>query len=209
MKGMLIREGMACFWVTTNPSDLRNPLVLHLAGIPIPYEAMPRATAAMRKIPVTANPVAVAEFFHYFCEAFFKNLLCSNTDELGVLGRVSSHYGVVETNGRGMLHLHCLIWLKGNFTFEELRSRVLNDADFAERLISFLESIITNTVENALENTDLLFQEVPSPLPEQSPAEFYNQLVTDGHTIANKTQRHSQSHNATCFKYGNRKKIPV
>jgi Helitron helicase-like domain at N-terminus len=203
MIGMLIREGMAHYWITGNPSDLRNP---HLAGIPIPAEAMPRASTAIRKIPVTANPVAVAEFFHHICDAFFANLLRSNTDELGILGKVSSHYGVVEANGRGMLHMHCLVWLKGNFTFEELRTQVLHDTAFAQRLISFLESIITNTVEKAIENTTVLFQDIPLPSPDQSPEDFCDQLVRDSHTIANKTQRHSQTHNVTCFKYGNNKK---
>jgi hypothetical protein len=71
MKGMLIRDGMAHYWITANPSDLRNPLVLNLTRIPIPAEAIPRATAAFRKIPMTASPIAVAEFFHYICDVFF------------------------------------------------------------------------------------------------------------------------------------------
>ena len=67
-------------------------------------------------------------------------------DEFRILGNVSGHYSVVETNGCGMFHLHSLIWLRRNGTFEELRSRVLNDREFTRRLISFPESIIINTL---------------------------------------------------------------
>jgi helitron helicase-like protein len=116
----------------------------------------------------TSNPAAVAEFFHYLCEAFFSNLLRSGSDILGIFGDVSAHYGVVETNGRGMFHIHCLIWLGGDFS------------DFARRLITFLESIITNTMKNA--STDyqpLLYQNVPDFTAATSDDDFYRQLLTD------------------------------
>jgi hypothetical protein len=31
IRGMIARYGMPAFWITINPSDLRNPLVIHLA----------------------------------------------------------------------------------------------------------------------------------------------------------------------------------
>ena len=42
------------------------------------------------------------------CKAFFDGLLASNTGEMGVLGDISNHFGVVETNSRGMLHMHAM-----------------------------------------------------------------------------------------------------
>jgi hypothetical protein len=33
IKGVIVRDGMPAYWMTTNPSDLRNPLVLLLAGV--------------------------------------------------------------------------------------------------------------------------------------------------------------------------------
>src|SRR6266850_3760198 len=111
---------------------------------------------------MTSNPVAVAEFFHCICEAFFTNLLRSDSGHLGVLGDVSAHYGVVESNGRGMLHLHCLVWLGGNFTFDNLRTRVLNDAEFAQDLITFIESIITTSVDSAIDTDNFSFNNMTS-----------------------------------------------
>lgn len=207
MKGLLVLLGMAALWLTLNPSDLRNPLVLHLAGLPFSHDSLPNATATLRKIAVTSNPVAIALFFHYICEAFFENLLRSNSDELGILGNVAGHYGVVETNGRGMLHLHSLIWLSGNFTFDNIRARVLNDSEFKQRLIFFLESIIVNTVNQALTDTDILSRHDIPPFPSDlTDEEFLRQLHVDSHSVADKFQRHSSSHNATCFKYGKKSK---
>ena len=122
MKAVNIRRGITYIWLTLNPSDLRNPLTLQLAGIEITTDDMPSAAAAVRKILGTSNPVAVAEFFHYLCEAFFSNLIRSGHDFLGTFD-----YGVVETNGREMFHIHSLIWLSGNFFYEEMCDRVIND----------------------------------------------------------------------------------
>jgi hypothetical protein len=42
--------------------------------------------------------------------------------------------------------------------FEELRARVLNDPGFADRLISFLESVLTTAIDSALSDAkSLLF----------------------------------------------------
>ena len=75
---------------------------------------------------------------HTACKGIFDGLLGSNTGRVGILGQVANHFGVVETNGRGMLHLHALVWLTGNLGFGTLRARVLRDKSFASRMISLL-----------------------------------------------------------------------
>jgi hypothetical protein len=142
IRGLIIRYGMPAFWITINPSDLRNPLVLIFAGVEFSGDIFAAANSAIREATATSNPIAVAEFFHHVCKAIFDSLLASNTGKVGILGDVSNHYGVVETNGRGMLHLHALVWVKGNLGFKTLRKRVLEDATFAASMISYLEKII-------------------------------------------------------------------
>jgi Helitron helicase-like domain at N-terminus/PIF1-like helicase len=205
MKAVIVRLGMIAWWLTVNPSDLSHPLVLELAGISISHDRLPRLSNAVRRVAATSNPAAVAEFFHRICMSLFDDLLRSGSDELGILGKVSGHYGVVETNGRGMFHIHTLVWHSGNFTFEDLRTRVLNDSVFANRIISFLESIIVNAVEKAIGGDESLQHQPPFP-SNLSDEDFMHQLDIDSQTIANKTQRHSANHNATCFKYGNKSK---
>jgi Helitron helicase-like domain at N-terminus len=87
----------------------------------------------------------VAQFFHLICTAIFEDLLRSHSDKMGALGQVSSHFGVVETNGRGMLHLHTFIWATG---FPKLREQVLQDENFRADMIHFLESIIIQSVQS-------------------------------------------------------------
>src|SRR5947207_14645274 len=118
---------MADIWITINLSDLRNPLVLHLAGVECPQDAYSTANAAIRNATATSNPVAVAQFFHHTCKAIFDGLLCSHTGQVGILGQVSNHFGIVETNERRMLHLHALIWVACNVTFSTLCNQILHD----------------------------------------------------------------------------------
>jgi hypothetical protein len=66
------------------------------------------------------NPVTVAQFFHAICTGIFNALFRAGTGEDGILGNILNYFGVVETNGRGMLYLHCLIWLEGNIGFQNL-----------------------------------------------------------------------------------------
>lgn len=75
-----------------------------------------------------------------------------------------------------------------------------------QTLIVFLESIVVNTVNQALTDTNILSQielhDIPSYPSDQTYDNFQRRLLVDSHTIANQFQRHSATHSATCFKYG-------
>ena len=121
IRGLNVRHAMPDIWMTINPSDLKNPLVLNLAGLEYSGDALPTANAAIHRTIATSNPVAVAQFFHHICKGVFDGLLGTNTGRIGILGQVANHFGVVKTNGHGMLHLHALVWLAGNISFSILR----------------------------------------------------------------------------------------
>lgn len=137
IRGLLVREGMPAFWLTINPSDLQNPLVLVLAGLQCPSDSSTSLSSAIRCETATSDPVAVARFFHCTCKAVLDGLLGSKPADMGILGDVSNYFGVVESNGRGMLHLHTLVWMRGNLGFNQLRDRILADSHFADRMIKF------------------------------------------------------------------------
>jgi hypothetical protein len=46
-----------------------------------------------------------------------------------------------------MLHVHALLWLRGNLAFTTLRNRLLNDSDFATRMIRYLETTIVQGID--------------------------------------------------------------
>jgi hypothetical protein len=85
-----------------------DPLVLILAGVEYSEDNLATANAAIREAAAISNPVAVAEFFHHVCKAILDGLFATNTGRIGILGDLSNHFAFVETNGRGMLHLHRL-----------------------------------------------------------------------------------------------------
>ena len=60
---------MITWWLTVNPADTRNPVVLCLAGVTFGSDALPAATAAVIRATATSNPAAVARFFHNMCSA--------------------------------------------------------------------------------------------------------------------------------------------
>jgi hypothetical protein len=52
------------------------------------------------------NPSLVAQFFHVVITSFFACFFKTLSREPGIFGTVSSHFGVVESTTRMMLHLH-------------------------------------------------------------------------------------------------------
>ncbi len=118
----MVANGMPVFWITINPADLRCPLVIRLAGVEL--ELSSEIQSAFWRKTATINPVAVAKFFHIICDVIFMSLFGVGQTERGLLGPISNYFGTVETNGRGMLHLHCLVWLKGVLHLAMLRTQL-------------------------------------------------------------------------------------
>jgi Helitron helicase-like domain at N-terminus len=119
VRALFVEFGLPAFWLTVNPWD---PLVVNLAGLRLPSGSFERANAALRSKAAIMNPAAIAVFFDSVCSAVLQALICPPEGE-GIFGEVSTYFGVVESNGRGMLHMHSLIWLAGNLDFLNLGCR--------------------------------------------------------------------------------------
>jgi hypothetical protein len=172
---------MPAFWLTINPSDIRSPLVLILAGVEYSEDIVSASNSAVCAATATSNPVAVATFFHYVCTAVFDGLLASGRNHTGILGD-SNHYGVVETIGRGMLHLHAMVWLRGNLAFSTLRNGVLSDSKFAEGLIRYLENVIIQSVDESISNDPEMY--LPATGPSACDPESDHEIHLDWRMIA-------------------------
>jgi hypothetical protein len=146
--------------------------------------------------------VAVARFFHCTCKAVLDGLLGSKSTDIGILGDISNYFGVVESNGRGMLHLHTLVWVRGNLGFIRLRDRILADDHFANRMVGFLETVMMHSLHGSDEDpgTPVSHKPPPSTGPETD-TEFIQSLLRDSNHVARTKQVHSKNHTATCFKY--------
>ncbi len=192
---------MPVFWITFNPADLRCPLVIRLAGLEL--ELSSEIQSAFRRKIATMNPVVVAKFFHIICDAIFMSLFGASQTAGGLFGLISNYFATVETNGCGMLHLYCLVWLRGVSHLATLRSQIQSNVEFRQRLLLFLEHLIKcSAFENP--HTQTLDQVGPDANDPMTTPQFADLLRSDSEAVAQKVQMHSPSHNPTCYKYNTR-----
>jgi hypothetical protein len=142
--------------------------------------------------------------------AFFTAFLRTGTGECGILGDVSNYAGVVETNGRGMLHLHGFIWLTGNIDFPVLRQKLLSDSEFKDRVIEYLQSIIQASIDEDAAKvfmTEHLDETPDTDILNQSDKDWADSMKNHGNFVAYKRNMHS--HTSTCYKYGYKRVVPT
>jgi hypothetical protein len=78
---------------------------------------------------------------------FFKYYV--KVGEESVFGRISQYFGAVETNERGALHLHGLLWLHGNLHLSAI-IRDVRDGDqlsYRARIIEYVDSVFTEVCQ--------------------------------------------------------------
>jgi len=85
---------------------------------------------------IASHPVAAAKFFHILITSILETMIVG-----GVLGPIKAYFGTVESQGRGSLHLHLLIWLDHDMKPADMKEKIQN-ADFREKLKAYLEDII-------------------------------------------------------------------
>ena len=201
MKATMISDGMLVLWITLNPSDFRSFLVLVLAGVRYESSESNRTADAFAFATATMNLLAIAQFFEAICTSIFKHLLATGPKNGGLPGPVSTYFGKVETNGRGILHLHCLVWLRGAFHLLKIRNQLCSDPEYAARMANFTDNIIRCSLDSAVQ-PETLSREAPSASLDETNNDFGQKLDQDSNAIAAKFQLHSSTHNAKCFKYG-------
>jgi hypothetical protein len=119
IKALIIRYGIPAIWFTLNPNDITNPVKLRLAAYRKEDKAGAEATLLRAlqdryervKLAIT-DPISSAIFFHREVEMFFEHYV--KVGEESVFGRIGQYFAAVETNERGALHVHGLLWLEGN-----------------------------------------------------------------------------------------------
>lgn len=140
--------GPPYLWITINPSDLHDPIAQVFAGENIDLDnfiATMGPDKDTRAKNVASDPYAVAKFFHFLINTIFETLFQIKSMKyqvksgMGILGRVAAYFGTVESQGRGTLHLHLLIWLKHAPTSDEI-SELLKSEEFRARIIVYIRA---------------------------------------------------------------------
>jgi Helitron helicase-like domain at N-terminus len=133
IRALFVRFGGPHFFVTVNPDDSKHPLVLSFSPSTLNATdqqsfvvSIPRASRLrnQRRYKLIAqNPVIQAQFFDKVFTAVVTHLLgFGREDRVGILGKVSSYYALIEAQGKGTLHAHTLVWLSDGNSYHHLIS---------------------------------------------------------------------------------------
>ncbi|CAF5058209.1 unnamed protein product, partial [Rotaria magnacalcarata] len=136
--------GLPSLFVTINPADIHSPVALYFAGVDLDLDKiLPETlgTSYERAKTIATHPVATAKFFNCLIKSILKSLVLG-----GILGPTKAYFGTVESQGRGSLHLHLLIWLNHDFTPTQLKQQIQNE-DFRQKLLAYLEDIVKEDLD--------------------------------------------------------------
>lgn len=136
---LIFNQGLPSIFITINPADIHSRIALYFAGIDLDLDQI-----IPEKIPSTferaqiiaANPVANARHFNVLISSILSSLI-----DGGVLGPIKAYFGTVESQGRGSLHLHILLWLDHELSPADLKEAVKTEK-FRKDLLKYLEDII-------------------------------------------------------------------
>ncbi|KAJ3566046.1 hypothetical protein NP233_g7249 [Leucocoprinus birnbaumii] len=187
--GTVTECGPPTIWFTLNPSDLHNPVAQVFVGQDIDLDAFDSTigpSSTERAINVAQDPAGAALFCHHLFRAVLECLfgivgakgVSPPTRRPGVLGTVQAYVGTIEAQGRGTLHMHCLLWLSNTplpSSFDELLSQEL----FRERVVRYIGTIMHADI-NGMGTDEILNMPTTSNIsylithgPETKDATFY------------------------------------
>ncbi|CAF1498697.1 unnamed protein product [Adineta steineri] len=158
LHAMIFNQSLPNIFLTLNPADIHSPVALYFAGVKLDLDnvqAEQLMDAYKRAEIIASHPVATAKFFHILISNILDTMILG-----GVVGPVKAYFGTVESQGRGSLHLHLLIWLNHVLKPADMKNKI-QDASFRENLIAYLEDIIKEDLDEfkdkrVFENLDAL-----------------------------------------------------
>jgi|SRR5882762_1364654 hypothetical protein len=156
---MVADIGPPSLWITVNPSDVGDPIAQVLAGVDIDLDNFRRnlgPDATSRSNTVAADPFAAAKFFHFVIDTMLEVLFGISADSRrgsvhrrpGIFGHVAAYIGTVEAQGRGTLHFHTVVWLKGAPTASRMKELLAKES-FRRKVAEFIQSNIRSDIGGA------------------------------------------------------------
>ena len=133
-------------------------------------------SAKERKRIIANDPYAAAKFFQFIIRTTLETLFRIESSrqqvhhEMGILGLVEAYIGVMESQNRGALHAHMMVWLENAPSPDDMRT-LLQSAEFRERVKAYIEHNIhahlpgmdQTGVKNMEAEKDLAYSRPPNP----------------------------------------------
>ncbi|XP_044718817.1 PIF1-like helicase domain-containing protein [Hirsutella rhossiliensis] len=161
IQSLIVGYGVPAIWFTINPNDITNPVKLRLAAYrtrdPDAAEEFLEGLgdAYKRARLAISDPMSSAVFFHREMKLFFDHYV--KVGEESVFGRIGKYYGAVETNERGALHVHGLLWLHGNAHLSSMLADIHGEdqAAYRERIVRYIDSVFSEAPWRLVDKTAL------------------------------------------------------
>jgi hypothetical protein len=126
---MCVEKNPPSIWLTLNLADTQDPITQVFCGKDIDLDNFSATHHQLSNTDIAADPYASATFFHFIINAILEGLLGIQGYkhhqkikwETGILGIVEGYIGTVKAQGRGTLHLHILLWLRGSPTSDIMK----------------------------------------------------------------------------------------
>ena len=192
LRALICYHGLPHIWFTLNPADNRHPLVAIFAGQSI--DEAQRMSIFDRCRLLVDNPLAPVLFFHK-CVRVFVNMLKG-----GLFGTYLSHYGVIEAQGRGSLHIHMLVWIQPSPARK--RTHGVDESCSPDDLCNYVDSILSATLTDLdVPRTSEPRDNLCSHFPDCISSRDLSTISPIVEQVVRETNMHATLHNATCFKY--------
>ena len=160
INSICVQTGVTVVWFTVNPNDVTNPVKLRLAV----YRDASSAAEAEKTLndiltpsefqrtvqsAAVMDPVSSVIFFQREIKRFFEHSVRAGEDS--VFGHISHYYAAAETNNRGALHLHGLMWLEGNVDLPTLSKSMRNpeEEEYRNKVTTKVDDIFTESLDYA------------------------------------------------------------
>ncbi|XP_044718720.1 PIF1-like helicase domain-containing protein [Hirsutella rhossiliensis] len=207
IQSLIVGYGVPAIWFTINPNDITNPVKLRLAAYrtrdPGAAEEFLEGlgSAYKRTRLAMSDPMSAAVFFHREMKLFFDHYV--KVGEESVFGRIGKYYGAVETNERGALHVHGLLWLHGNAHLSSMLADIHGEDQAAnrERIIRYVDSVFSEDLDQegfcAVQAERSVTSDISSLL--DNTEQFSAAFDQEANFCAGATQVHT--HSPTCVKY--------
>ncbi|KJZ69140.1 hypothetical protein HIM_11470 [Hirsutella minnesotensis 3608] len=214
IQSLIVGYGVPAIWFTLNPNDITNLVKLRLAAYrtrdPDEAEAFLEGlgNAYKRTRLAISDPMSSAIFFHREMTLFFEKYV--NVGGESVFGRISQYFGAVETNERGALHIHGLLWLHGNAQLASVLADIHGEdqAAYRERIVRYVDSVFSEGLDAegfcAIQAERSAVSDISTMLEDME--QFSSVFDEEANFCAGATQIHI--HSATCVKYSLGKQRP-
>jgi len=207
IQSLCIWTGTPVIWFTINPNDVNNPVKMRLSIHRLhDYDTAKQLLADLRgkydRVALsTMDPVSSAIFFHREVSLFFDRYVSAGRES--IFGKVSHYYATVETNDRGSLHLHGLLWLHGNMQLPSLIEDVANpeENEYRAQVVRYLDSVFHECLDEDAGKAIRRDRKPIHPLQDMmhSSEALSADFDAESNYIAYCCQVHS--HTYTCIKY--------